>query len=195
MSARDEILTALRAAVVAPAALPEIARLEAVRYPDLRDRFAKSVVEVGGRCVFVEGTLEDALRAIPEYAAARKVVSLLPGVGKANVDLAAVADPHDLRDVDFCVLPAEVGVAENGACWIVRHGGLLRAAAYLTQHLAVVVRADALVHNLHEGYERIAIPVPGFGMWLSGPSKTADIEQALVIGAHGARSCTVLVTS
>jgi L-lactate dehydrogenase complex protein LldG len=195
VSARDDILTSLRAALPPPAPLPDVARLEAVRYPDIRERFAQSVVEVGGRCAFVTGPLEDALRAIPEYAAALKVVSLVPGVAKANVDLAAVKDPHDLRDVDFCVLPAELGVAENGACWIVQHGGARRAAAYLTQHLAVVVRADALVHNLHEGYARISIPVPGFSMWLSGPSKTADIEQALVIGAHGARSCTVLVTS
>jgi len=195
VSARDEILRALRAAAPAPAPLPDLARLKAVQYPDLRERFAKSVVEVGGRCVLVDGTLEDALRAIPEYASARKVVSLLPGVGKANVDLAAVTDPHELHDVDFCVLPAELGVAENGACWIVQHGGRNRAASYLTQHLAVVVRAGALVHNLHEAYARISIPRPGFAMWLSGPSKTADIEQALVIGAHGARSCTVLVTS
>ena len=193
MSARDEILKSLRAAVPAAVPLPDTGRLEAIRYPDLRDRFAKSVVEVGGRFTAVEGALEDALRAIPEYAEARKVVSLVPGVAKANVDLSAVSDPHDLHDVDFCVLPAELGVAENGACWIVQHGGALRAAAYLTQHLAVVVRGDALVHNLHEAYARISIPVPGFGMWLSGPSKTADIEQALVIGAHGARSCTVLL--
>jgi L-lactate dehydrogenase complex protein LldG len=195
VSARDEILKALGAAMPAPTPLPDVARLDAVRYPDVRERFAKSVVEVGGRCVLVEGALEDALGAIPEYAAARKVVSLLPGVRKANLDLASVSDPHDLNDVDFCVLPAELGVAENGACWIVHHGGANRAAAFLTQHLAVVVRADALVHNLHEAYARVAIPSPGFAMWLSGPSKTADIEQALVIGAHGARSCTVLVTS
>ncbi len=195
MSARDEILSSLRGAVPAPVPLPEVARLEAVRYPDVRERFARSVVEVGGRCLMVEGGLEDALRSIPEYLAARKVVSLVPGVARTNVDLASIPDPHDLHDVDFCVLPAELGVAENGACWIVQHGGLRRAAAFLTQHLAVVVRADALVHNLHEAYARIAIPVPGFGMWLSGPSKTADIEQSLVIGAHGARSCTVLVIS
>jgi L-lactate dehydrogenase complex protein LldG len=195
VSARDEILAALRAAVPAPVPLPDIGRMEAIRYPDLRDRFAKSVVEVGGRCLTVDGPLEPALMAIPEYAAARKVVSLVPGVAKANVDLGSVSDPHALHDLDFCVLQAELGVAENGACWIVQHGGPNRAACFLTQHLAVVVRAEALVHNLHEAYARIAIPSPGFGMWLSGPSKTADIEQALVIGAHGARSCTVLLTS
>ena len=195
MSARDEILRALRAAVPAAVPLPDVEKLAAVRYPDLRERFAKSVVEVGGRCVFVEGPLEAALGSIPEYASARKVVSLVPGVAKADVDLDSVRDPHDLDDVDFCVLPAALAVAENGACWIVDHGGANRAAAFLTQHLAVVVRADALVHNLHEAYQRITIPSPGFSMWLSGPSKTADIEQALVIGAHGARSCTVLVTT
>src|SRR4029077_8183250 len=110
------------------------------------------------------------------------------------VDLASVGDPRELQDVDFCVLPAELGVEEHGACWLEPHGGAKRASAFLTQHLAIVVRADALVHNLHEAYALISIPKPGFAMWLSGPSKTADIEQALVIGAHGARSCTVLVT-
>jgi len=195
VSARDSILSAIRAAATAPAPLPDVGRLDAVRYPDVRERFAKSVVEVGGRCIFVESSLEASLSTVPEYAAARKVVSLVPGVAKANVDLGAVADPHDLRDVDFCVLSAELGVAENGACWVVEHGGRNRAAAFLTQHLAIVVPGSALVHNLHEAYGRIRIPSPGFAMWLSGPSKTADIEQALVIGAHGARSCTVLVTS
>jgi len=195
VSGRDEVLQALRRATPAEVPLPDVERLNAVRYPDVRERFAQSVVEVGGRCIQVEGALEDALRTIPEYAAARRVVSLVPGVAKANVDLAAVADPHELHDVDFCVLPAELGVAENGACWIVQHGVQNRAAAFLTQHLAVVVRADALVHNLHEAYARISIPRPGFSMWLSGPSKTADIEQALVMGAHGARSCTVLVAA
>jgi L-lactate dehydrogenase complex protein LldG len=199
VSARDEILGALRAAnsaaATAAAPLPDVTRLGATRYPDVRDRFAKSVAEVGGRCVFVVGSLEDVLATIPEYNGARKVVSLVPGVSKANVNLEQISDPHQLADVDFCVLPAELGVAENGACWIVHHGGANRAAAFLTQHLAVVVPASALVHNLHEAYDRIRIPSPGFSMWLSGPSKTADIEQALVIGAHGARSCTVLVTS
>ncbi|MGE5047534.1 MAG: LutC/YkgG family protein [Deltaproteobacteria bacterium] len=195
MAARDEILRSLRAASVPQAPLPDVSLLSAVRYPDVRDRFAKSVLEVGGRCVaLAEGdSLEAALLRLPEYAAARKVASLVPGVARANVDVEAARDPHDLRDVDFCVVSAELGVAENGACWIVHHGGANRAVLFLTQHLAIVVRGETLVHDLHEGYARAAIPSPGFALWLSGPSKTADIEQSLVIGAHGARSCTVFV--
>jgi L-lactate dehydrogenase complex protein LldG len=193
VSARDEILRALRAAKPTEAALPDVGALAAVRYPDIRDRFAKSVIEVGGRCVFVTGTLQQELMRIPEYSAARKVASLVPEIG--NVDLTAVRDPHDLHDVDFCVIPAELGVAENGACWITDHGRANRAVCYLAQHIAIVVSAATLVHNLHEAYARLELPRRGFAMFLSGPSKTADIEQALVIGAHGPRSCTVLVTS
>ena len=191
MPARDEILSALRAAAPAPVEAPDLSRLSAVRYPDLRERFARSVVEVGGRCVFVEGHLLAALQQIPEFAGARTIASLIPEIG--NVDLTAVKDPHDLRDVDFCVIPADLGVAENGACWITDHGRANRAVCFLAQHIAVVVSAQNLVHNLHEAYARLELPRRGFAMFLSGPSKTADIEQALVIGAHGPRSCTVLI--
>lgn len=193
MPARDEILGALRAAAPAEVRLPDLGALEATRYPDLRKRFAESVAEVGGRCILARGSLQEELAKLPEYTAAKKVVSLVPGVARANVDLEAVADPHQLRDVDFCVLGADLGVAENGAVWITEHGGKNRAVAFLTQHLAIVVRGETLVHNLHEAYAKAAIPSPGFALFLSGPSKTADIEQSLVIGAHGARSCVVVV--
>ncbi len=85
MPARDDILAALRAAAPAAAALPDLKGLRAVRYPDLKRRFMESVVEVGARCVEVAGPLEAALATVPEYAAARKVVSLVPGVAKATV--------------------------------------------------------------------------------------------------------------
>ena len=194
MPARDEILAALRAAPPADVKLPDAASYGGGRYEDIRDRFAKSVIEAGGKCAFVlSGSLASALMQVPEYAAARRIASLIPDLG--NVDLTAVEDPHSLHDVDFCVIPAELGVAENGACWITDHGRANRAVCFLAQHVAIVVRAQTLVHNLHEAYARIELPRRGFAMFLSGPSKTADIEQALVIGAHGPRSCTVLVVA
>lgn len=187
MSARDEILAALRAAAPEARELPDLSRFKPPRPGfDLRERFEKSVVEVGGR-------LARSFGEVPEFAAARRIVSLVPGIA-GNVDLAAVRDPHQLSDLDFCVVPAVLGVAENGACWIADHGGANRAACFLAQHIGVVVSAASLAHDLHEAYERLQLPSPGFAMFLSGPSKTADIEQALVIGAHGARSCTVVIT-
>jgi L-lactate dehydrogenase complex protein LldG len=191
---RDEILRSLRAAKPAPAPLPEVADI-GIRYPDAREQFAMSVAEVAGRCMFVgsQDALNEELERLPEFAAARKILSLVPGVRKANVDLDAVADAHDLNDLDFCVLPGELGVAENGAVWIRERGSPHRAAWFLAQHTALVLSASAIVHNMHEAYERLAIGGPGFALFISGPSKTADIEQALVIGAQGPRSCAVLV--
>ena len=191
---REEILRALRAALPPPAPLPDLGSI-GIRYPHLREQFARSVAEVAGRCVFVpdNANINDELEHLPEYAAARKIVSLVPGVRRANVDLASVADGHSLADVDFCVLPGELGVAENGAVWVTERGVPHRAAWFLAQHVALVLPGSAIVSNLHEAYDRLAVGGAGFSIFISGPSKTADIEQALVIGAQGPRSCTVLV--
>ena len=66
-----------------------------------------------------------------------------------------------------------------------------RIIPYISQHLAVVVYESLIVSTMHEAYTKIADEVYGFGGFIGGPSKTADIEQALVLGAHGPLSMTV----
>jgi L-lactate dehydrogenase complex protein LldG len=102
-----------------------------------------------------------------------------------------VEDPHQLESVDFAILPGRFAVAENGAVWVTDEGVKQRVIFFIVQHLALVVPASEIVHNMHQAYERLAFARPGFGAFISGPSKTADIEQSLVIGAHGPRSLTV----
>lgn len=192
MASKEEILRSVRAHRPPPADLPDLAR-GWTTYADRRRQFAEVLGSVGGRCVFADGPggANAALARLPQYAAAKKVVSLVPGVGRSTFDLEGVADPHELEDVDLAVLPGRFGVAENGAVWVTDAGVKHRAVYFIAQHLALVLPAGEILDNMHQAYERLRFAGAGFGAFISGPSKTADIEQALVIGAHGPRSLTV----
>jgi L-lactate dehydrogenase complex protein LldG len=164
-------------------------------YDDPVTQFAETLAAVGGRCEKVSSTDEATalLEAIPEYANAAKRCTLLEGIGDSSFELSAVDDPHNLEDVDFAVLPGRVAVAENAAVWVETDDVRTRTLYFLTQHLALVVPRGRVLSNLHQAYEQIEVGVNPFATWISGPSKTADIEQSLVKGAHGARTLLVLL--
>ena len=200
MESRQAILRAVRQNLPPEVEHPTLDDGHWTRYDDRVKQFGDVLAAVGGQFFVVEGLrrLNEILSGLPAYAAAKKICSCVPGAGRGNVDLAAVDDPHDLEEVDFAILPGQFGVAENGAVWVtgaeVRH----RVIYFIPQHVALVVRTDgdaseAIVDNLHRAYKRISFEGPGFGLFISGPSKTADIEQSLVIGAHGPRSLTVFL--
>jgi L-lactate dehydrogenase complex protein LldG len=101
---------------------------------------------------------------------------------------------HPSLKKDATFIDAHFGVIENGACWIVHDPAAERTRYTLPEHLAILLPRTALVATMHEAYARIAeLGIEDFGLFLSGPSKTADIEQALVIGAQGAVSTTVVL--
>jgi len=194
MNSREAILGALRNAVPQAAPLPEAPA--AITYADPVTQFAGMLAAVGGKAVCVEdaGDLDSELQKLDAYAQAKKIAALVPGVSGANVDLDSVEDPHNLEGVDVAVLAGDLAVAENAAVWVDEGRlGPHRAIFVIAQHLVLVVPADRVVHNMQEAYAGIRLRGAGFGVFISGPSKTADIEQSLVIGAHGARSCTVLL--
>ncbi len=194
MSSRDEILSALRRNAPALRALPDLPH--GIIYADPVAQFEKVFGSVGGRCIRVSGLagLAERIKTLEIVRTARTVASLVPGVPGRGIDLTAVKDPHDLAALDVSILPAELGVAENGAVWIPGSTmGPHRAVFVIAQHVILALQAGSIVSNMHQAYERVRIEHPGFGLFLSGPSKTADIEQSLVVGAHGARSCTMLL--
>jgi L-lactate dehydrogenase complex protein LldG len=101
-------------------------------------------------------------------------------------------DPHTLEDIELSIIPSILGVAENAAVWVTEKILPNRVIPFICQHLAVVLKASTIVANMHKAYEIINQETfGGYGVFISGPSKTADIEQSLVIGAHGPRSLTV----
>ncbi len=208
---KAQILAAIRRARPPAVELPPVDR-PWTEYADRRQQLAQVIKAVGGVVVSVRDVAElnDQLPALPAYAEAKHIGSLVPGVGRPNVDLATVATPHDLAELDLAILPGQFAVAENGAVWVTDDDLPHRVVYFLAQHLILVVPAAEIVDNMHAAYERLAAALPrqdaaaidsrpilgrnpGFGAFISGPSKTADIEQSLVIGAHGARSLTVFL--
>jgi L-lactate dehydrogenase complex protein LldG len=199
MSARDRLLSTLRAQSLPRVPLPELGGRDGapgkgwVQYPDLLAQFCAALGRAAGQAVVVDTDLASTLRALPLVTQARRACSLLPAFA-GNVP--PPSQPHDYRDIDLLLAPAEFGVAESGAVWIDERAVPVRAGLFLTQHLLLVLPRRSLVPHLHAAYERLGSRVgqSGYACFICGPSKTADIEQALVVGAHGPRSLTVLVT-
>ena len=193
-TSRADILSAVRSQRTAPAELPALSG-DWITYPDPVLRFAETLRGVGGLCREVrdESQLGDELAQLEPMSTARKICSLVPGVAQATFDLSQVDDPHELEDVDVAIARGDFAVAENGAVWVTDRHMQHRAILFITQHLVLVVPRDQVLDNMHQAYERLRFEGAGFGVFISGPSKTADIEQSLVIGAHGPRSLTVFL--
>ena len=122
---------------------------------------------------------------------AKRIVTTLPNLTDIAELVTAENDPHSFEDVEVAIIKAHFSVAENGAVWLTDELMGQRIIPFICQHLAVIIRAEDIVPTLHEAYEIIGTGDYGFGGFIGGPSKTADIEQALVLGAHGPLSMTV----
>lgn len=109
-------------------------------------------------------------------------------------DADAMEDARELDGIDAAVVGGVLGVAENGAVWLpqrARH----KALYFAVESLVILLPRDAVVATMQDAVEDPRFDRDfGFGCFMSGPSKTADIEQALVIGAHGPMSVTVVLT-
>lgn len=192
MPSKADILASIRRSNVPAKELPSLDQAW-ITFPDREKQFTDVLSLIGGRVIMVRD-LSEVQRDLDQhdlYVQAKQICSLVPGIARANVNLESLADPHETETIDFAVLPAQFAVAENGAVWVTDEAVKHRVLYFICQHLAFVVPRDQVLNNMHEAYERLAFDRPRFGAFISGPSKTADIEQSLVIGAHGPKSTTV----
>lgn len=194
MNSKQQILKAIRRQKLAEVELPDLEQ-SWTTYDDRQIQFAEMLRAVGGRCVVVTDVkqINRELEQTAAYCEAKRVCSLVESVGTSNVDLDAIENAHDTEDIDFAILPGHFAVAENAAVWVTDEGMKHRVLPFIVQHLALIVPSEEIVDNMHQAYRRLGFKNARFGVFISGPSKTADIEQSLVIGAHGPRSLTVFL--
>ena len=126
------------------------------------------------------------------YPEAKTIYSSIEAIS-GEIRLEPGIPPHQLQDADLTVLKGEFGVAENGAIWVPEANLVVRISAFITQHLVLILSKDSLFENMHQAYARLELAKTNYGVFIAGPSKTGDIEQVLVIGAHGPRSLMVVI--
>jgi len=190
---RESFLQRVRAAVPAATELPPV--YTGPSGTGSFDRFVASIEAVGGTVqqVKARSALLDAIGAIDPHA--RRLVH--PSLRPSGPD----QPPNESPEV--VVLPGVVGVAEDGSVLVDALDTLTpphhrsRALPFLAEHMVIVLHAGDIVADLHAALTHpaaaAALSEAGFAVWVSGPSKTADIEQTLVLGAHGPERLTILL--
>ena len=176
MSSREDILQSIRRNTRVRYEKPDLSELEqhALTFDQPVEQFCRVMEQVGGHAVLLKEE-ED-----------------LNQVTCATFHPDEVEKSGDLDGTDLAIVDSKVGVCENGAVWI-QQDVEQRAVYFISEALVILLHRTDLVNNMHEAYKRIDTGKYGFGVFISGPSKTADIEQALVFGAHGAKDVTVLI--
>lgn len=214
MSARDAILSRIRAALAGePESSPPGYELWPAgtwpEPPDLAARFFEELARVQGegrRC----GSLDEARKAVAELfeqlgrpqvglverSLTRAAVTDLPA--DHVVIPPADADPRRLAELPLAVLPAEFALADTGSVVLQPRHPAERLLCYLPTVAVVIAQTSQLVAHLSDIWDqvsqRLADPsLLGETLLVTGPSRTADIEKKLVLGAHGPKRLVVLL--
>jgi L-lactate dehydrogenase complex protein LldG len=173
--------------------LPDISLLEKNNKGDLAT-FSTVLKNIGGSVHLIHN-LEELVSIVNEkhpigsrlYSPIEEIQKL---INQASDDS---NDGHDLENVELAIIKAYFAVAENGAVWVTDDLMGNRALPFICQHLAVIINESDIVPTMHEAYLQPSLDNYNYGSFIAGPSKTADIEQSLVLGAHGPKSMTVFV--
>lgn len=192
MSKKEDILAKFRKNVIKKYDMPRLDDIKGITYPDPLVQFISMTENVGGKVVELEKG-QDINQLIKElYPDAKEIASNLPEITIATRNPDTVESAQALNGTDVGVIKGVFGVAENACVWIPQTMKE-KAVCFISENLVILLDRTQIVNNMHEAYKRIEFNDYGYGSFISGPSKTADIAQVLVMGAQAARSATVVL--
>ena len=172
--------------------LPDLNLLGSEQF-DVLETYKTVLKNIGGDPVEVADYAEIIDYIKNNYATEKRIVTTIPELSEVAVLDWTNEDPHTLQNVELTVIKAHFGVAENSALWVTDDVLGQRVSPFIAQYLAIIVHKKDILPTMQQAYERIGNQEYGFATFIAGPSKTADIEQSLVLGAHGARGLIVFL--
>ena len=192
MANKEDILNKIRKNIKTKYDMPRLDDIQGITYPDPLAQFISMTETVGGKVVeLVPGKdINELVREL--YPEAKEIASNLPEVTIATRNPDTCGSPQALNGTDVGIIRGVFGVAENACVWIPQ-AMEEKAVCFISENLVILLKKSEIVNNMHEAYKRIEMNDYGYGTFISGPSKTADIAQVLVMGAQAARSATVLL--
>ncbi len=192
MSNKEEILKKIHNNIKKDFDMPDI-DIKGIQYKDKLATFIESSKVAG--CKVIESNENDDINLLIKglYPEAKMIASNLSNITIANINPDTVNEAKDLNGTDIAIIKGELGVAENACVWVPQTMKE-KAVCFISEELVIIVSRKSIVNNMHEAYAQIKMTDYGYGCFISGPSKTADIEQALVMGAQAARGVTIVIT-
>ena len=187
---KEELLGKLRRNTMHQFDMPE-ASIDGIKYENTIKQFIEMSHKVGSEVIEAKAgeDLNELIRKV--YPEAQVLASNIKGI-KVDLNPDMVSEAQDLNGTDVGIVEGDIAVAENGCVWVPQTMKE-RVVCFVSENLVILVHRDKIVNNMHEAYRRIHMTEYGYGCFISGPSKTADIEQALVMGAQAARGVTVII--
>ena len=196
-----EALSAVESRIANPTRnlIPERAQLPQSERVDLFVSMAESVAASVERV--------DDLDAVPDAVASFLAGLNLPSAVKLAPDPALEAIAWDKRptlevttgraeDPDLTsVTGAQAGIAETGTVMLASSGASPTTLNFLPDNHIVVLRSDQVVGAYEDGWDLLRADggVPRTVNFVTGPSRTGDIEQRIQLGAHGPRRLHIIL--